>query len=73
MHSQIRNAAAPVIGGVSWALVEEITSTAPARSGVKSVCLIKGLVVATLAIVEPKQSPEAAEAAFAGPLRKVAQ
>ena len=64
-------------GGVSWPLVEEATSTAPAFSGVKPVRRISGIVkepvVTTLAIEEPEYKPLialAATAALAGPPRK---
>ena len=65
-----------MIGGVSWPLVEEATSTAPAFSGVKPTRRISGMVkvpvVTTLAIDEPLTMPVSAEdttAALAGPPR----
>ena len=45
-------------GGVSWPLVDDATSTAPAFSGVKPVRFINGIVkvpvVTVLAIDEPE-------------------
>ena len=77
VNSEIRNAAAPMTGGVSWPLVEEATSIAPAFSGWKPVRFISGIVkvpvVTTLAIDEPEYKPDKAEAttaALAGPPRK---
>ena len=42
VNSAIRNAAAPITGGVSWPLVEEATSTAPAFSAGRPVRFISG-------------------------------
>ena len=65
-----------MIGGVSWPLVEDATSTAPAFSAEKPTRLISGMVnvpvVTTLAIEEPEIRPVMAEdttAALAGPPR----
>ncbi len=58
VNSEIRKAAAPMTGGVSWPLVEDATSTAPAFSAEKPVRFISGMVkvpvVTTLAIDEPE-------------------
>ena len=77
MNSEIRNAAAPMTGGVSWPLVDEATSTAPAFSGVNPVFFISGMVnvpvVTVLAMEEPEYRPlsaDATTAAFAGPPRR---
>jgi len=66
-----------MIGGVSWPLVEEATSTAPAFSEENPTRFISGMVkvpvVTTLAIEEPEIRPVIAEdttAALAGPPRK---
>ena len=63
-------------GGVSWPLVDEATSTAPAFSAGKPTRFISGMVkvpvVTTLAMDEPETSPVIAletTAAFAGPPR----
>ena len=58
MNSAIRNAAAPMTGGVSCPLVEDATSTAPAFSALNPVRFISGIVnvpvVTTFAIEEPE-------------------
>ena len=76
MISAIINAAAPMMGGMSWPLVEAATSTAPAVTGVKPTFLIKGMVMAPVVTVfamdDPEMEPmaqEATTAAFAGPPR----
>ena len=60
-YSTIRKAAAPMIGGMSWPLVEAATSTAPAFSAGKPTRFINGMVkvpvVTTLAMEEPEISP----------------
>ena len=70
----MRNAAAPMTGGVSCPLVDDATSTAPAFSAGNPTRFISGIVkvpvVTVLAIDEPEISPvaaDAATAAFAGP------
>ena len=75
-YSTIRNAAAPITGGMIWPLTDDATSTAPARSAEKPTRFISGIVnvpvVTTLAIDEPEISPVIAEdttAALAGPPR----
>ena len=75
-YSIIRNAAAPMTGGVNWPLVEPATSTAPALVPGKPTRFIRGIVkvpvVATLAIDDPEIRPvvaDATTAAFAGPPR----
>ncbi len=72
----MRKAAAPMTGGISWPLVEQATSTAPAFSGLKPTFFISGMVkvpvVTTLAIDDPETSPVSPEettAALAGPPR----
>ena len=77
MYSTIRNAAAPMIGGVSCPFVEDATSTAPAFSAGNPTFFITGMVkvpvVTTLAMDEPEIIPVIAEdttAALAGPPRK---
>ncbi len=76
-YSTIRNAAAPITGGMICPLTEDATSTAPAFSAEKPVRFIMGMVkvpvVTVLAIDEPEISPvnpEATTAALAGPPRK---
>ena len=66
----------PIIGGVSWPLVEDATSIAPAFSEGKPTRFINGIVnvpvVTTLAMDDPEIIPVIAEettAAFAGPPR----
>ena len=63
-----------MIGGVSWPLVDDATSTAPAFSAENPTLRIKGMVkvpvVTTLAMAEPETSPVMADdttAALAGP------
>ena len=75
-RSIMMKAAAPITGGVSWPLVEEATSTAPAFSAGKPVRFISGMVkapvVTTLAREEPEIRPVMAEEttdALAGPPR----
>ena len=62
---------------MSWPLVEQATSTAPAFSGENPTFFINGMVkvpvVTTLAIDEPETrpvNPEATTAALAGPPRR---
>ena len=76
-YSTIRKAAAPITGGVSWPLVDEATSTAPAFSGAKPMRFINGMVkvpvVTVLAMDEPEIMPviiDDSTAAFAGPPRR---
>ena len=76
-YSTIRNAAAPITGGVNCPLVEAATSTAPAFSAENPTFFIKGIVnvpvVTTLAIDEPDTrpvNPDDTTAALAGPPRK---
>ena len=66
-----------MIGGVSWPLVDDATSTAPAFSGGKPTRFMSGIVnvpvVTTLAIDEPEMRPvmpEDTTAALAGPPRR---
>ena len=58
MNSAMRNAAAPITGGVSCPFVDAATSTAPAFSGVRPVFFINGIVnvpvETTFAIDEPE-------------------
>ena len=67
--SAMIKAAAPIIGGMSWPLVEAATSTAPAAWGLKPTFFINGIVMApvvtVLAIEEPEMDPMAAEATTA--------
>ena len=65
-----------MMGGVSWPLVDDATSTAPAFSAGKPTLRISGMVkvpvVTTLAMAEPETSPvmpEDTTAALAGPPR----
>ena len=67
-------AAAPMIGGISWPLVEAATSTEAALCGGKPRRFIRGMVkvpvVTVLAMEEPEMIPiipEAATEALAGP------
>jgi hypothetical protein len=76
-NSTIRNAAAPMTGGMIWPLTELATSTAPARSELKPTRFISGMVkvpvVTTLAMDDPEMSPVAPDpttAALAGPPRR---
>ncbi len=69
-------AAAPMIGGIIWPLVDAATSMAPALIAGSPVRIITGMVkvpvVTTLAIDEPDIMPvipEARIAALAGPPR----
>ncbi len=75
-YSTIKNAAAPMTGGVSWPLVDDATSTAPAFSAENPTRFINGMVnvpvVTVLAIDDPEISPVIADdttAALAGPPR----
>ncbi len=75
-YSTIRNAAAPITGGMIWPLTEEATSTAPAFSAEKPTRFMSGMVkvpvVTTLAMEEPEMRPvipEETTAALAGPPR----
>ena len=75
-YSTIRNAAAPITGGISCPLTELETSTAPAWSARYPTRFISGIVkvpvVTTLAIDEAEMMPVAADdttAALAGPPR----
>ena len=56
--NEVKNAAAPITGGVSCPLVDDATSTAPARSAENPVRFISGMVnvpvVTTLAIELPE-------------------
>ena len=76
-NSEIKNAAAPITGGVNCPFVDDATSIAPAFSDEKPVFFIKGIVkvpvVTTFAIDEPEyipDKPDATTAALAGPPRK---
>jgi hypothetical protein len=73
----MRNAAAPITGGISWPLTELATSMAPAFSPDRPTRFIRGTVnvpvVTVLAMEDPDTtpvSPEATTAALAGPPRK---
>ena len=75
-YSIIKNAAAPIIGGINCPLVEAATSTAPAFSALKPTRFIKGMVnvpvITTFAMEEPEIMPfipEETTAALAGPPR----
>ena len=72
--SAIKNAAAPIIGGIICPPVEDAASTAPANSGRYPVFFIIGIVilpvVTVLATELPETIPQRAEeitATFAGP------
>ena len=74
MYSAIRNAAAPMMGGMIWPPVEDAASTAPANSGLKPVFFIMGMVTEPVVTVFPTEEPltmphRALEmtATFAGP------
>ena len=74
MNSAMMKAAAPMIGGMSWPLVEAATSMAPAfTAGMpmrRMTGMVKVPVVTTLAIDEPEiipVMPDARIAALAGP------
>ena len=74
MNSAMMNAAAPMIGGMIWPLVDAATSIAPALvAGIpirRMTGMVKVPVVTTLAIDEPEimpVMPEARIAALAGP------
>ena len=74
MYSAIKNAAAPIIGGMICPPVEEAASTAPANSGRYPVFFIIGIVtepvVTVLPTEEPETIPHSADeitATFAGP------
>ena len=76
MNSAMMNAAAPMIGGMSWPLVEAATSIAPALIAGMPIFRITGIVkvpvVTTLAIDDPEIAPvmpDARIAALAGPPR----
>ena len=58
VNSEMRNAAAPITGGVNWPLVDEATSTAPAFSGVKPVRFIRGMVKVPVVTVLAMEDPE---------------
>ena len=71
---KIRNAAAPMTGGMICPLTDDAVSTAPACSAEKPTRFMRGIVkvpvVTTLAMDEPEISPVIADettAAFAGP------
>ena len=74
MNSAMMKAAAPMIGGMSWPLVDAATSMAPAfTAGIpirRMTGMVKVPVVTTLAIDEPEimpVMPDARIAALAGP------
>ena len=74
MNSAMMKAAAPMIGGMSWPLVEAATSMAPAFTAGMPIRRMTGMVkvpvVTTLAIDEPEimpVMPDARIAALAGP------
>ena len=74
MNSAMMKAAAPMIGGMSWPLVEAATSMAPAFVAGMPIRRITGMVkvpvVTTLAMDEPEiipVMPDARIAALAGP------
>ena len=76
VNSTIKNAAAPVTGGMICPLTDDATSTAPAFSAEKPTRFIMGMVkvpvVTTLAIDDPEIIPVSADAttaALAGPPR----
>ena len=78
VRSAIRNATAPITGGMIWPPVEAAASTAPANLGGKPVRLIIGMVktpvVTTLATAAPFIVPKLALpmiAACAGPPRSL--
>ena len=58
MNSEIRNAAAPITGGVSWPLVDDATSTAPAFSAENPVRFINGMVKVPVVTVFAIDDPE---------------
>ena len=56
--SAIRNAAAPMIGGMICPPVDEAASTAPAKSPGKPVSFIMGMVTEPVVTVLPTEEPE---------------
>ncbi len=54
----MRNAAAPMMGGMIWPPVEAAASTAPANSGRKPVFFIIGIVTDPVVTVFPTEDPE---------------
>ena len=74
MNSDMRNAAAPMMGGIIWPPVEAAASTAPANSPLYPVSFIIGMVIEPVVTVfptlEPETMPQSADemtATFAGP------
>ena len=58
MYSAIKNAAAPIIGGMICPPVDEAASTAPANSGRYPVFFIIGMVTEPVVTVLPTEEPE---------------
>jgi len=74
VNSAIKNAAAPIMGGINWPPVEAVASTAPANSGLYPrrfiIGMVKEPVPTTFATDDPDTVPNRAleiTATFAGP------